>query len=80
MFQLRLLKYMLNFILIIEINHITNVKYLGNFQGQAFGKNLHYGRLTFGRKNKSIKGSRSITFTHNVDYDTIKIIGEGNVI
>ena len=32
-----------------------------------FGKILHTGRLTFGRKNNSMDGSRSMKFPHNVD-------------
>ena len=39
-------------IVIIEINHITHVKYLGRLSETNFDKNLHSGRLTFGRKYK----------------------------
>ena len=62
----------LAFTLIIEINHIhciTHVKYLGRLSGATFGKNRYSGRLTFGRRNKTIEGSINMKFTHNVDYD-----------
>ena len=65
---------------IIEINPITHVKHLGRLSGSNFGNNLHSRRLTFGRKNKSMGCSKSMTFTHTADYDMIKIIGEGNFI
>ena len=54
----------------------------GGFHGLKIniGKNLHSGKLTFGRKNKLMEGSRCMTFTHNVDQDMIKIIGERNFI
>ena len=72
-FQISFLKYLLKTVLTIEINHITNVNYLDRVSGANVGKNLHSGRLTFGREKKSIEGSRSMKFTHNVDYDLITI-------
>ena len=71
---------MLKSILILEINHITHVKQLGRFSGANFGKGLHSGRLASGRKNKSMEGSKSMTFTHNVDEDMIKIIDDEGFI
>ena len=71
---------MLKSILIIAINHITHMKHLGKFSGANFGNNLHSGRLTFGRKNKSTEDSRSMKFTPNVHWDMIKITGEVNFI
>ena len=62
-----LLKYMLKSMLIIEMNHVTYVKDLGKLSGSNCGKTLHSGRLTFGRKNKSMEGSRSMKLIHNVD-------------
>ena len=71
---------MLKAILIIEINRITHVKHLGRLSGANLGKNWYSGRLTFGRKNKSMGGSRNITCTHNIDYDMMEITGEGKFI
>ena len=49
------------------------------FRGKCSRKNhLYSGRVTFGSKNKPMEGStcRSVTFTHSVDLDIIKIIDE----
>ena len=40
---------------IIEINYITHVMHQGRLSGPNFGKNLHSGRLTFGKKKKSME-------------------------
>ena len=67
--------------MIIDINHITHVKHLGRLSGTNLGKYLHSERLIFGRRNKSVEGSRNMKFTHNVDWDIIKkILDEGNLI
>ena len=44
------------------------------------GKSLHFRGLTFGIKVKSMESSSNMKFTHNVDSDMIKIIGDGTFI
>ena len=66
-------------ILIIKIKHITHVKHLGRLQGQTLAKiGIMEGWLS-GEKT-SMEDSRNMKFTHTVDQDVIKIIGEGKFI
>ena len=50
-----------------------HVKHIGRLS-IANGKQ-YSGRLHFGRKKTSMEDSSSMKFTHNVDYDMIKITG-----
>ena len=76
------LKYMLKSIFIIEIlvNHTRYLKHLVMISGTYFGKSLHFKGLIFRRNIKSMESSSNTKFTHNVDYDNIKIINDGNFI
>ena len=65
---------MLKSILILEINQTRQLKNVEVLSGPNFANYLHFGELTFGEK--SMESYRSIKFTHNVDQDMIKIIGE----
>ena len=67
---------MLKSILILEINQTRQLKNVEVLSGPNFANYLHFGELTFGEKIKSMESYRSIKFTHNVDQDMIKIIGE----
>ena len=57
------LKYILTFILIIEIDHTRHLWQLGSLSGPHFGKHLFFGGLTFATQIKSMESSRDMTFT-----------------
>ena len=48
----------------------------GRLSGPKFANNLHFGGLTFNSKMKSMESSRNMKFTHYIDQDMIKLIGE----
>ena len=60
--------------------HSKQLKQCGTFLETDVAKNLFFGGLTFGRKIKSTEISSNFKFTHNVDYDIIKIINAWNFI
>ena len=67
---------MLQFILILEINHTRHPKHFGRLSGSPVANNMYFGKLTFGRKIKSMESSINLKCTHNDDWDMIRIIGE----
>ena len=65
-FQLFVLKYMLTFILIIEIDNTRHLWQLGRLLESNFAKNMFLGGMMFSTQIKPMESSKNIQFAYNV--------------